>query len=560
MSEHVFWSGNYAKAQGIHHAIANLAGEDTLPPLTRIRLAIARHCHHWSNADAERGLQAVREGIEIAEAAGIDSYRSLHSGVAFRYCMLLGRYDEARAYVGAMADGREAVEDRMRHHVCSAWLELETGDAAMANGHALEAFRLADHASAPCAHALTLIALAQTRFALGKPAEARTTIDWALAIARDSGSACWVFNSLVIKAYLACMEARQGALSHTALDDVRAAMNMGRAHGFVYFNFYRPCVIRTLCAAALRHGIEVDYARRLIQVHGLSADPHGGAEENWPWPVMIYALRPFEILRDGKPMRFPAKAQAKPVALLKALVAFGGERVSEALLTQILWPDAEGDRAHWVFRVTLRRLRQLLDTDGDGKTIELSDGQISLNPALVWTDVRAFAEAREALETCLRDAEHGRSGSPALRDAAVTQALDRLFGLYRAHFLSHENAHEEVFLPAREKLRSHFRRAVRDAAHYWEERDDWARATDCYLRGVEIDPFAEELYCGLMQAYCQQGLVADAMRTYQRCAEVLTTVLNLKPGKRIQELLGTLRAQHGTEVRAGGAGLMAGIG
>lgn len=561
MAEHVFWSGTFAKAQGLYRTIAGLAEDAALAPLTRIRLAIARHCHHWSNAEGEAGLQAVREGMAIAEAAGIDSYRSLHSAVAFRYCMLLGLHADARGYLDTMAAGQPtaAVEDRMRHHVCSAWLALEDGEPAMANGHALEALRLADHTSAPCAHTLALIALAQTRYALGKPAEARTTIDWALAIARDSGSACWEYNSLVIKAYLSLAAAPEPAPSAAALSDLEAALRMGRERGFVYFNFYRPAVMRVLCSAALRHGIETDHARRLIRAYGLSAQEdadtvghadsalHRGAQENWPWPVMIYTLRPFAVLCDGKPIRFAAKAQAKPIALLKALVAFGGERVSEALLTQILWPDAEGDRAHWVFRVTLRRLRQLLDSEGEGKAVELSDGQISLNPALVWTDVRAFAHARAALDACLQDAAQGRVDQRAA-DAAVSAALHDMLGLYRAHFLSQESAHEEVFLPAREKHRSHFRRAVRDAARYWEERGDWSRAADCYLRGAEIDPFAEEFYCGLMQAYSRQGLIADALRTYQRCADVLSAALDLKPGKRIQALLDALRMEQSPDL------------
>jgi LuxR family maltose regulon positive regulatory protein len=549
LAEHVSWTGNYAKAQSVYLTVEKLAGDADLSPLTRLRLALARNAFHWSHASADAGLEAVADGMRIAEEAQLESHRSLLSLLAFRYCMMLGRKGEARRHLDIMAASQDGgtIEDRLRHHVSAVWFALEVGDAAIANGHAIEALRLADTAEVPCAHVLALIALAQTRFALGNRVEAATLINWALGLAQKLDSVCWQFNCLIIKAYIGFAGAAVPTPPAEAIAALTDAFAMGSERGFVFFNFCRPAVLQVLCAAALLHGIEPDYARRLILAHRLG--PAENASESWPWPVMIYTLRPFAMYCGGKLVKFPAKAQAKPVALLKALVALGGDRVSEAMLTQILWPDAEGDRAHWVFRVTLRRLRQLLGGSEEGnQVIELSDGQISLNPALVWTDVRGFAVARDALDKALRNAAACRSAGHAAADVAVTDALNELFALYRGHFLAQENSHEEVFLPAREKLRSHFRRAVRDAAHHWEARGDWLHAADCYQKALEIDAVAEELYCGLMHAYAQQGLAAEAMRTYQRCVEVLNTMLSMKPGRRLQELLDALRLQHDAEL------------
>jgi len=42
---------------------------------------------------------------------------------------------------------------------------------------------------------------------------------------------------------------------------------------------------------------------------------------------------------------FP-KGSTKPLAMLKALIALGGKEVEEEQISDILWPDADGDMAH----------------------------------------------------------------------------------------------------------------------------------------------------------------------------------------------------------------------
>ncbi len=62
--------------------------------------------------------------------------------------------------------------------------------------------------------------------------------------------------------------------------------------------------------------------------------------------------------KRSRPVRFTGKAQRKPLALLQALVAFGGQRVREDRLSEALWPDADGDAAHQALSTTLHRLRR----------------------------------------------------------------------------------------------------------------------------------------------------------------------------------------------------------
>jgi hypothetical protein len=63
----------------------------------------------------------------------------------------------------------------------------------------------------------------------------------------------------------------------------------------------------------------------------------------WPWPLKVFTLGRFAILRDGEPLQFTRKVQQKPLSLLKALIALGGKEVREERIADLLWPESDGD-------------------------------------------------------------------------------------------------------------------------------------------------------------------------------------------------------------------------
>ncbi len=74
------------------------------------------------------------------------------------------------------------------------------------------------------------------------------------------------------------------------------------------------------------------------------------------WPLKIYTLGRFELVRENKPIGLSRKAPKKPFTMLKTLIAFGGKDVSETKISDILWPETEGDKAYNSFKTTLGRL------------------------------------------------------------------------------------------------------------------------------------------------------------------------------------------------------------
>ena len=108
----------------------------------------------------------------------------------------------------------------------------------------------------------------------------------------------------------------------------------------------------------------------------------------WPWPIKIYALGGFRVLKAGEEIRFARKTQKKPLELLRGANRLWRHRTSAvSALTESLWPDAEGDAAYHAFRKYAYRCASLL---GSADVVNLSGGKLSLDPRRCWVDVWAL--------------------------------------------------------------------------------------------------------------------------------------------------------------------------
>ena len=274
-----------------------------------------------------------------------------------------------------------------------------------------------------------------------------------------------------------------------------------------------------LCAEALEAGIETEYVESLVRRLRLRS-PIPDAEF-WPWPVKVNALGTFEVMRDGHKIEFSGKAPKKPLALLKALIAFGGRNVPEERLMDALWPDEEADAARKSLDITVLRLRKLL---GSNDTIMVSDELIGLNPQLCWTDVWAFE--RRITQTDAAEAEHGLSAAAA--------------ALYRGNFLP-ADAEEPWTVKARERLRARFVRLVESVAQADEAAGHWEKAMAHYLKGLEADDLVEAFHLGLMRCYRALGRPAEAITAFRRLRQTLSVVLGIAPSPAAETLAQELR-------------------
>ena len=160
-----------------------------------------------------------------------------------------------------------------------------------------------------------------------------------------------------------------------------------------------------LMATALARQIDSDQVRHLIRTYSVRAPTP--LTEPWPWPVRIHSLGTFTIEIDDAPLVFKGKTPRKPLALLKAVIAFGGRDVPLTQLADAVWPDLDGDDALRAFHTALFRLRALLVHD---EVLSLSDGRLTLDRGRVWVDALVFDDL------CVRGrAGHHSEGQRALR-------------------------------------------------------------------------------------------------------------------------------------------------
>ncbi|MEW6376789.1 MAG: bacterial transcriptional activator domain-containing protein [Thermodesulfobacteriota bacterium] len=281
-----------------------------------------------------------------------------------------------------------------------------------------------------------------------------------------------------------------------------------------------------LCSKALEAGIEVEYVQELIRKRNLVSEKSPLHLENWPWPLKIYTLGRFELLKDGKPIRFFRKVQQRPLSLLKAMIALGGKEVRENQIEDALWPEADGDIAYDSFKTTLHRLRKLV---GYEKAIQLHEGRLTLDEKFCWVDVWAFEHGLE---------EAGIYWKDGLMDRAV-QLTEKTIQMYKGPFLG-----REIELPwatsLSERLRSKFLESVEKLGLYWQQVEHWGKAIECYQRGLEVDDLAEEFYQGLMNCYQHLSQKAKALSVYNRCKRILSSTLGVAPSPKTEAIYKSL--------------------
>ena len=274
-------------------------------------------------------------------------------------------------------------------------------------------------------------------------------------------------------------------------------------------------------------------------MRGLSASQTGmqrRAERRWDMrvasPVRIHTLGRFSVQLQGRPLTGSVRPRyQRSLELLQALIALGGRDVHAELLSQALWPDAEGDKALNAFDVTLHRLRQLL---GIESLLLVRERRLTLNSELAWVDAWTFE----------RLVNHAERLLVRIREPAVARQLarceDRMLNLYQGAFLEREAA-QTWSLSLRERLRSKLLRHMHEAGPAWENAGEWDTAIRYYRKGLEIDPLIETLYQRLMHCFHATGRVAEALATYQRCRAVLAQHFQIEPSRATRELYNSLR-------------------
>jgi len=287
------------------------------------------------------------------------------------------------------------------------------------------------------------------------------------------------------------------------------ALKIGSIQGYRNFTWWLPQQAARLCAFALEHEIEPAYARELIRSRSLLPGDDMTRLDVWPWPVRIHVLGHFSLLLDGRPVTLATRTQTRVTEMLKVLVGLGGQNIPDSQVSDLLWPDAEGDQARQSLKTTLHRLRKLIGQDA----VMVSDNRLSLNPRFVWVDSLALDRLLVALEASDND--------------AIAELAGKAIDSYSGGFLPTEG--KPWMLPVRERLRSRFLRIIGVAAERLCDLGQWNDAITCYEKALEVEPLAERFYVGLMRCHYELGQLAEGIMAYRRCREALASELDILP-------------------------------
>jgi DNA-binding SARP family transcriptional activator len=217
------------------------------------------------------------------------------------------------------------------------------------------------------------------------------------------------------------------------------------------------------------------------------------------------------VLVDGRPVDL---TDLKPKAreLLRFLVLYAGRPLHRERLIEQFWPDGDPASGLRGLQVAMSAIRRGLADAGAGALAPLRQGDAYVLPALGpdRSDLVAFHGALVAA---------GRDGAAGRPDDAARH-LDDALQRYRGDLLPEDGPAEWVVGP-REEVRGAAADAALALARLGAEQADHGAAAQACERGLRIDPYRDELWRLVIDAYDRAGDTASAGRARRAYADVL---------------------------------------
>lgn len=516
--------GDLPKSLLAMNSLKKMAQSRRSSPLHQILAGFSEVIYNNHSGLHEKCLKAVSAALELSRTRGIylgDSVVLLH-GVSS--ALVVGDYQRASDFLEEMGSSLNQARpwDTVLYHIAKTQAALFLGDIGKAAYHVELVTKTSGEIGFNLGVGMCHIQNAYVLQALGRGREASEHLAQAVDFGRRVNGPNNEYAALLAKALFAFDQGKEEA----GMILLKKSFALGNEKG--YFGSWNPLPsgMAKLCIKALQAGTEVEYTRELIRRLRLIPDQSSIHLENWPWPLKIFTLGRFELLKEEKPIPSSRKIQQKPLALLKALIALGGKGIREEQLSDILWPEADGDDAHNSFITTQHRLRQLI---GHENAIQHKEGRLTLDEKYCWVDVWAF-------ERLLTEAEEQKNGGSAEK---AVPCIEKAVRLYKGAFLADEMDQSWV-ISTRERCRGRFIRNLTWLGRYWRDRKDWGQALGSFQQGLEIDDVAEDLYQELMICYRELGRRAEALSAYRRCRKMLSTILGIAPSPQTEAIYKSL--------------------
>lgn len=500
------WSDNVARADLVLDKIEKTLFNDGHPdPLSELWFRSFEIALRWYGADREGAEAALLRGQRCAEESGArfsDVLLPYHAGIA---CLIAG--DVAAAHTHADRVSAATQSEQMMNVVCHhqlqgmiAWHEHRYTNAF---SHLQEAADRAMQAGMVFAAAWLYGGLGVVCIDQGDHGQARSWFKRAKEHVDRLNLSGTRVDILMGEAWMS-LRSEDNANRQELLE---RALSAASRDARVASAWWSRAMLSELCGAALAMGVETRHVHHIVAAHQLPPSPCFRHVENWPWRIRIRLLGKPAIVVDGKELTIESRRHSKPMELIYALAALGGDAPAEKL-ADMLWPDALGDAAMDSFKTTLNRARRKLRVED---ALRLSAGNLSFAADLVWVDVMAVL----ALSGTGTEPENA-AGTRTASTKDDRESMDsQVIALYRGDLL--EQSHDVWAGRARQRVRELWLRAVFRRAETLTSQDRHADAVSLYEHALECSPSVEVLYRKGMQACLDAGLPDEGVLLYERC-------------------------------------------
>jgi ATP/maltotriose-dependent transcriptional regulator MalT/DNA-binding SARP family transcriptional activator len=227
--------------------------------------------------------------------------------------------------------------------------------------------------------------------------------------------------------------------------------------------------------------------------------------------VSIRALGVFRVVRDGVPVPRTEWRSRKARQLLKIMVA-KRRPVTREQLMELLWPEADPDRAGNRLSVLLSALRDVLQAGGG----TIDTGPLVTDGSVVWLDLTMVdVDVERFLSHATAALEAHRQGHP--------DALARLVAAEAAHtgeFLE-DDPYQEWARPLAEEVRATHVTLLRALVQRHRQLGEVDEVVRYSLRLLDKDRYEEQAHLDLVQVLLDAGRHGEARRRYDLYAQAM---------------------------------------
>ncbi len=226
-----------------------------------------------------------------------------------------------------------------------------------------------------------------------------------------------------------------------------------------------------------------------------------------PPEIAVQTLGSFRVVLSGSPITNSDWQSRKARTLLKVLISRYGGPVNREVLMEVLWPGEEPTRSASRLSVALSTLRRVLGPDKahEGDYVVAAD----------WTSVWLRSEHIEVdLWEFMSFARRGLQERHGAQHTSAARYLEQAEDVYRGGFLE-EDAYEDWVVGPREEARATYVEVLFALACDAVALGESEAAMRRYRELIEIDPYDECAYLGLIRSLDDSGHHGEALRCYR---------------------------------------------